>query len=71
MYDFVHRHKRALEIVLVVLIVPPFALFGVDWYFRGGDSPDQVASVGDGGRVRKGAAARKFVARSGSGSSVG
>src|SRR5690242_11958458 len=47
MYDFVNRHKRALEIILVVLIVPPFALFGVDWYFRGGESADQVASVGD------------------------
>src|SRR5690242_12917941 len=47
MYDFVHRHKRLLEIVLVVLIVPPFALFGVDWYFRGGESADQVARVGN------------------------
>jgi peptidyl-prolyl cis-trans isomerase D len=46
MYDFVNRNKRLLEIILVVLIVPPFALFGVDWYFRGTDSADQVASVG-------------------------
>jgi peptidyl-prolyl cis-trans isomerase D len=46
MYDFINRHKRALEIILVVLIVPPFALFGVDWYFRGTDSADQVARVG-------------------------
>src|SRR5690349_1073459 len=46
MYDFIHRHKRLLEIILVVLIVPPFALFGVDWYFRGADSADQVARVG-------------------------
>jgi peptidyl-prolyl cis-trans isomerase D len=46
MYDFIHKHKRLLEIVLVVLIVPPFALFGVDWYFRGGDGTDQVARVG-------------------------
>jgi peptidyl-prolyl cis-trans isomerase D len=46
MYDFIHKHKRLLEILLVVLIVPPFALFGVDWYFKGGDSVDQVARVG-------------------------
>jgi peptidyl-prolyl cis-trans isomerase D len=46
MYDFIHKHKRLLEIILVVLIVPPFALFGVDWYFRGNESADQVASVG-------------------------
>jgi peptidyl-prolyl cis-trans isomerase D len=45
MYDFIHRHKRLLEIILLVLIVPPFALFGVDWYFRGSDSADQVAKV--------------------------
>jgi peptidyl-prolyl cis-trans isomerase D len=46
MYDFVNRNKRLLEIILIVLIVPPFALFGVDWYFRGSDSADQVARVG-------------------------
>lgn len=46
MYDFIHRNKRLLEIILIVLIVPPFALFGVDWYFRGSDSADQVARVG-------------------------
>ncbi|HXX11649.1 MAG TPA: SurA N-terminal domain-containing protein [Burkholderiales bacterium] len=45
MFDFIHRHKRLLQIILAVLIVPPFALFGVDWYFRGGDSADQVARV--------------------------
>src|SRR4029077_14801074 len=28
-----------------VLIVPPFALFGVDYYFRGTDPADQVARV--------------------------
>jgi peptidyl-prolyl cis-trans isomerase D len=46
MYDFIHRHKRLLEILLVVLIVPPFALFGVDWYFKGTDGVDQIARVG-------------------------
>src|SRR3954451_20275451 len=46
MYDFIHRHKRLLEIILLVLIVPPFALFGVDWYFRGSDGNDQLARVG-------------------------
>ncbi|MEO8631476.1 MAG: SurA N-terminal domain-containing protein, partial [Betaproteobacteria bacterium] len=47
MYDFIHRHKRILQIVLAVLIVPPFALFGMDWYFRGdSDGGNQVAQVG-------------------------
>jgi peptidyl-prolyl cis-trans isomerase D len=45
MFDFIHRHKRLLQILLAVLIVPPFALFGVDWYFRGTDPADQVARV--------------------------
>ena len=45
MYDFINKHKRLLQIILAVLIVPPFALFGVDYYFRGSDSSDQVARV--------------------------
>lgn len=45
MFDFIQKHKRLLQIVLAVLIVPPFALFGVDYYFRGTDPADQVASV--------------------------
>ena len=46
MFEFIQRHKRLLQIILVVLIVPPFALFGVDYYFRGSDRDDQVARVG-------------------------
>jgi peptidyl-prolyl cis-trans isomerase D len=45
MFEFIQRHKRLLQIVLAVLIVPPFALFGVDYYFRGADPADQVARV--------------------------
>jgi len=45
MYDFINKHKRLLQIILAVLIVPPFALFGVDYYFRGTDPSDQVARV--------------------------
>jgi peptidyl-prolyl cis-trans isomerase D len=45
MFDFIQQHKRLLQIVLAVLIVPPFALFGVDYYFRGTDPADQVAEV--------------------------
>ena len=46
MYDFIHRNKRVLQIVLAVLIVPPFALFGVDFYFRGNDTGGELARVG-------------------------
>src|SRR5262245_8772577 len=45
MFDFIAKHKRILQIVLAVLIVLPFALFGIDYYFRGTDPADQVASV--------------------------
>jgi peptidyl-prolyl cis-trans isomerase D len=45
MFEFIQKHKRLLQIVLAVLIVPPFALFGVDFYFRGTDPADQVARV--------------------------
>jgi hypothetical protein len=31
MYDFIYKHKRWLQIALLVLIVPPFALFGIDF----------------------------------------
>jgi len=45
MFEFINQHKRLLQIILAVLIVPPFALFGVDYYFRGADPADQVARV--------------------------
>jgi peptidyl-prolyl cis-trans isomerase D len=45
MFEFINRHKRLLQILLAVLIIPPFALFGVDFYFRGQDTADQVARV--------------------------
>ena len=47
MFDFVHHHKRIVQVVLA-LIMLPFAFFGVDYYFRGGDAgATDVAKVGD------------------------
>jgi peptidyl-prolyl cis-trans isomerase D len=45
MFDFVHRHKRALQLILALLIVPPFAFFGVDSYLRDGGSAAPVGTV--------------------------
>ena len=45
MYDFLDRHKRAVQIMLAMVALP-FAFFGVDFYFRGGASDDVVATVG-------------------------
>ncbi len=47
MYDFVYKHKRWLQIALLVLIVPPFALFGIDFYFRNTDTDGSLAKIGD------------------------
>ncbi len=45
MYDFLHRRKRTVQIILG-LITLPFAFFGVDYYFRGGgDRAGEVARV--------------------------
>ena len=46
MFDIVNKHKTAVQIVLG-LITLPFAFFGVDYYFRGGDTMPEVARVGD------------------------
>lgn len=45
MYDFLNRHKRAVQIVLA-LVMLPFMFFGVDFYFRGNAGDDVVATVG-------------------------
>ncbi len=47
MYDFIYTHKKWLQIVLLVLIVPPFALFGIDFYFRDTDSGSALVRIGD------------------------
>jgi peptidyl-prolyl cis-trans isomerase D len=46
MFEFVAKHKRLLQILLVLLIVPPFALWGIDSYTRAGSAGMDVASVG-------------------------
>ena len=45
MFDLLHKHKMFAQVVLA-LITLPFAFFGVDYYFRRGDSDQTVASVG-------------------------
>lgn len=46
MFDFVEKHKRLLQVLLALLIVPPFALFGIDFYFRNSEQTSGVAQVG-------------------------
>jgi peptidyl-prolyl cis-trans isomerase D len=45
MFDFVSKHKRLLQIVLGLMIVPPFAFWGIQWTQRVG-AVGEVAEVG-------------------------
>lgn len=47
MYDFVDKYKKWLLIAVLILIVPPFALFGIDSYFRNADTGGALAKFGD------------------------
>lgn len=51
MYDFLSKHKRAVQVVLA-LITLPFMFFGVDYYFRGGGVEDTIATV-DGVKITR------------------
>lgn len=47
MFRFVEKRRNWIMIGLLVLIVPPFALFGIDSYFRDGVRGPAMAQVGD------------------------
>ena len=46
MFDFVTKHKRLLQLVLALMIVPPFAFWGIQWTQRDVAGVRDVASVG-------------------------
>jgi len=46
MFDFVTKHKRLLQVVLALMIVPPFAFWGIQWTQRDVAGVQDVASVG-------------------------
>ncbi|MPZ44221.1 MAG: peptidylprolyl isomerase [Betaproteobacteria bacterium] len=46
MFDWVHNNKRFMQVILALIFLP-FAFFGVDSYFRGGDLGAEVARIGD------------------------
>ncbi len=45
MFDIVFKHKRAVQVVLALTMLP-FAFFGVDSYFRTADRTPELATVG-------------------------
>lgn len=44
MFGFVAKHKRLLQFILVLFIVPPFAFWGIESYQRSG-ATNQIATV--------------------------
>ena len=47
MFDTVRNHQRALQFVLLLLILPSFVFFGLSGYDRFLGKDDSVATVGD------------------------
>ena len=47
MFTFIEKHRRTVMIGIFILIIPPFAFFGIDSYFQKGGGGDVVATVGD------------------------
>lgn len=45
MFNVVTKHKRLIQIAFVLLIVPPFAFFGLESYTRSMSGADEVARV--------------------------
>jgi len=45
MFDFIHKHKRLIQVVLAIVFLP-FAFFGVDSYFNAGGAGEGPATVG-------------------------
>jgi peptidyl-prolyl cis-trans isomerase D len=53
MFEFVHKNKRLIQIALVLLIVPPFAFFGLESYTRSMSAADDVATVDGAGITQR------------------
>ena len=46
MFDFITKHKKLVQIAFVLLIVPPFAFFGLESYTRSIRGGNDIATVG-------------------------
>jgi peptidyl-prolyl cis-trans isomerase D len=52
MFDLIRKHIKIMQVILFILIVPSFVLFGIDGYSRFRDQGDAVAVV-DGQSIRQ------------------
>lgn len=50
MFGYVGKHKRLLQVLLAIFIIPPFAFWGIDSYQRTSTGASDVASV-DGQKI--------------------
>jgi peptidyl-prolyl cis-trans isomerase D len=50
MFDFVRRHTKIIMVVLFLLVIPSFVLFGIEGYTRSNQGNDKVAVV-DGKKI--------------------
>ena len=46
MFDFIRNHRRLMQLVLLLFIIPSFAFVGLESYSRFGDGDNVVAKVG-------------------------
>lgn len=53
MFEFVQKNKRLIQIALVLLIVPPFAFFGLESYTRSMSAADDIATVDGAGITQR------------------
>ncbi|MCB5363174.1 SurA N-terminal domain-containing protein [Pusillimonas sp. CC-YST705] len=49
MFDFIRTHQRLMQLILLVLIVPSFALFGVSSYTSFNSGDQELVEVGNSG----------------------
>jgi len=47
MFGLIEKHRKKVMIGIFVIVIPPFAFFGIDSYFQGVSGGDSVATVGD------------------------
>ncbi|MEO7242920.1 MAG: SurA N-terminal domain-containing protein [Variovorax sp.] len=47
MFDFIRKHNKLMLVVLFLLVIPSFVLFGVERYTNSTGGVDTVASIGD------------------------
>ena len=59
MFNFVRNHTRIIMVILFLLVIPSFVLFGIDGYSRMNEGTSKVARV-DGKNILAGGYRRNY-----------